>query len=151
MLKNILLWIVIMFVWYILLIFTSPKIAWNIANILGLNWFNEFVLKLKSGYDQTVTNLPTKEEVLDTYEKVYSWAIEVKTNVKNWINTTKNTIDDIRETLSWAEDTFNDIKDWVNKAKDFIETASWTLNNTVETIDNFSETYEELTSTWETN
>jgi hypothetical protein len=151
MIKNLLLYILIFFVVYIVLIFNVPQIAWVIENTLWINWFNQFVLSFKWTYDETVTKVPTETELKDAYNTVYSWAIEFKDNFDSWIEITKDKIDDFRTILSWAEDTYNDIKNWINDAKEFIETNSWTIEEIKEVIDTVSETSEILTNTWEIN
>ena len=131
MIKKIFLSLLIIFILYILIIFNIPSLWLKIENILWINWFNNFILKSKKTYDETVTNIPTKEEVIETYDTVYSWAVELKNNLKEWLDNTKKQVDNIRETLQETKDNYYELKENINEAKDFIENASWTLKNTI--------------------
>jgi hypothetical protein len=151
MLRKILWSIILFFIIYILLIFKAPSIAWVIEKSIWINWFNEFILWFKSAYDETVTHIPSKEELQNTYNTVHSWAIEFKENFDLWVDLTKEKIDAFRDTMSWAEDTLNNFKTWYNETKDFINTNSWVIidiQNTIETISGITEI---LINTWETN
>lgn len=151
MLRKIIWSIILFLVIYILLIFKAPGIAWVIENIIWINWFNNFILWAKSTYDETVTNIPSKDELQNTYNTVQSWAIEFKENFEIWVEITKEKIDAFRATMSWAESTYNDLKDWFNDAKDFIDTNSWIVDDIHNTIKTLSGINEALTITWETN
>jgi hypothetical protein len=72
MIKKIFWFLVIVFVSYILLIFTYPSLADNIESKLGIKPFNEFVRNFKATVDDIYTNLPTKDEVKDAYNKTLS-------------------------------------------------------------------------------
>ncbi|MDR2411962.1 MAG: hypothetical protein LBD88_05405 [Candidatus Peribacteria bacterium] len=72
MIKKILWFLVIVFVLYILLIFTYPNLADKIENKLGIKSFNEFIRNFKTTLDDICTNLPTKDEVKNAYNKTLS-------------------------------------------------------------------------------
>ena len=151
MINKILLSILIFAVIYILLIFKVPTLASIIEDTLWIKWFNEFIIWSKWTYDDTITKLPSAEELTGSYSEAYSWAINIKENILEWADYTRDKIDWFREAMSWAEETYKDIKDWIDTAKDFIDNASWALNDTKELIDNVSVIKETLTNTWTTN
>ncbi len=154
MLKKIYLWLIIIFVSYILLIFLVPSVTTIIDRLIWINWFTENVRKIKSVIDDSYENLPSKEEVVDKYNKAYSWAVEIKENVEEWIEFTKDKIDTAREVLSWAEDTYNKAKDTYDDAIEFIDKANDKISETKEKVDKINETAKdisELFSTWALN
>lgn len=140
MIKKFLLSIIILFIWYILLIFTAPNVAWAIEKFLWIDWFNSSIIELKEIFNEKSTNIPSTDELL-------SWAIDIKNTIVDWVDTTKEKIDTVRETLSWVENTYNEIKEWYNEVKNFIDTNSWKIEEIKTVIDTISE----LNNTWTTN
>jgi len=140
MMKKILLSIFILFIWYILLIFIAPNIAWSIEKFLWINWFNTNIIETKEKLDKKSINIPSTDKLL-------SWAIDIKNTIINWANTTKEKIDTVRETLSWVQNTYNDVKDWYNNTKTFINSNSWKINKIKTVINNVTE----LNNTWTIN
>lgn len=140
MIKKFILFSLIIFILYILALFKLPQFTSIVWNIAWLNWFNEFVLSFKSTFDKTVTNIPSQEEFIE-------WSLELKENVINWVDVTKDKIDDIRETIKWAESKYNDLKETYDETKEFINTNSWKIKEIKETIQKISN----LTNTWEIN
>lgn len=135
--KKILLTILIIFVLYILAIFVSPTFAEKIWWLIPpLKIFNENVLKIKNIFDKTVTDLPTKEELNDVYNKTLSWATIVWKKIENWTNKAKEKIDDVRNTLSWAEAKYNEVNQFIDEKE--------------KQIDETKELINKITSTWVT-
>lgn len=149
--KKILLMLVILITIYILIVFKVPELWKSLGELFWTTNFNEFILKHSDTFNKTVTDIPTKDELIDTYNKAYSWAIDIKDNVIDWAETVKSTIDDIRVTLSWAEDKINNVKDKYDQAKDFIDSNSWRIQELQNSIDNIREINDSLNNTWTTN
>ena len=169
MLNKIFWWFILILVLYILLVFKAPTITWEIENKIWINWFSEFVVNFKNKYDDTVTNIPSKREVQDTYDVIYSWATDYKEKFVNGANITKWKIDTIREKISWTEETYNellewyeDIKEWYEDAKEFIDDNKEkldTIKNAIDVVSNKTSevgswitdtinTFSWLTNTW---
>ena len=66
--------------------------------------------------------------------------MELKNNIQEWLDLTKDKIDSVRVTLSWAEDKYNQIKNWVEWVKTFIEENSWTIDMIQDTIQVITDT-----------
>jgi len=147
--KKFFLVIIIIITSYILIIFKLPELWANLGNLFWTTKFNEFLLKNSDTFNNTVTDIPSKEELINTYSKAYSWAIKIKDTVVDSAETIKGNIDDVRVTLSWAESKINNIKDKYKEAKDFIETNSWKIQNIQNEIDKVSKISKILTSTWD--
>lgn len=134
-------WIlVIIFTLYILLIFKAPNITIGIEKMIGLSWFTEYITTFKWKVD----NLPSKDDIENRYNEVYSWAVDLKENIQDWINTTKDKIDSVRVALSWAEDTYNKAKDTYDSTINFIEWANDKLNDVRDSIDKVTEVSKEI-------
>jgi len=144
MIKKLLLSIVILFVGYVLLIFSAPNIAWAIEQLLWLDGLNQKIIDFRDSFNDKSTSIPSKDELL-------SWALDLKDNIIEWVDTTKEKIDSFRETMSWVEDTYNDLRDWYNEVKDFIDTNSWKIDDAKEILNTVSDITQTLTNTWETN
>ena len=122
--KNIIWFIILIFVIYIILIFIKPTIADKIASIIGIQKFNEQVIEIKNKMDYASTKIPTKEDL----ESAYSWA--------------KDKVGDIKESIDWLRDNADDIKDKYDDAKEFID-ETW------EKIDKVKDSLNDLESLWE--
>jgi hypothetical protein len=85
---------------YILVIFKLPALGQTIGEAFGIEKFNNFVIEFKSTLDRVSTDVPTKEEVVDSYERAMSGAKDLKESIVDGVDTTKETIDTVRETLS---------------------------------------------------
>lgn len=142
--KKLILFLLIAFVCYILIIFKAPLVADWIAKTLGIEWFNEFVLKFKSDIDSNATQWVSSEDLKNAYDNVMSGALEVKNTVQKTLDNTKERIDSLRITLSWAEDTFNDMKDWYDAAIEILDTT----NKKIEEVKNVIESVQNLSSSW---
>lgn len=151
MITKFFLTILIFFTTYVLVIFNLPHVAWAIGKVLWLEEFNKFVLTFKSTYDETVTKIPTEDELKNTYNTVQSWAIDFKEKFDLWVDYTKEKIDWFRETLSWAEDTFNEIKNWYDWAIKFVNTNSGLIEEYKEKIEYLSWITETISESWVNN
>ncbi len=125
--KNILWFIVLILVIYIMLIFIKPSIANNIAEIIWIKSFNEKVLDIKEKMDYFSTKIPTKEEL----DEAYSWA-------KNKIEDVKENIDNIRESADKLEDKYNEAKDFIDETWDKIDKVKENLNDLEKIWDDIS-------------
>ena len=122
--KNIVWFIILIFVLYMMLIFIKPTIANKIAEIIGIKTFNEKVIEIKNKMDYASTKIPTKDDL----ESAYSWAKEKVEDIKEGINDLRDTADDIK----WKYD----------DAKEFID-ETW------EKIDNVKDSLNDLENLWE--
>lgn len=148
MLRKLLLFILIFIIVYILTIFKIPTVAWAIESLLGIDWFNDYVLNFKSDYDDTFINLPNASEIQEAYETAQSWTIEFWENIKSWVDYTKNKIDNIRSTVSWVKTTYTKTKESYDKTVEFIESNSWVIQDVKDTISSLSWVTEILANTW---
>jgi len=133
--KKLILLFVIIFTLYILIIFKLPVLADAIGKSFWLEKFNSFVLTFKSNVDMVSTDTPTKQELIDTYTKALSWAIDLKNDIVNWADVTKEKIDSVRATLSWAEKAYNELKDTYWEAVEFIDETSKKIDEAKKIID----------------
>lgn len=148
MLKNLLLFIIILITLYLLAVFNAPNLANNIENIIWIEGLWNKITNFKSTTDWVVTNIPSREEFNKAYDDFYSWALEFKDNIETWADITKDKINTIRETVWWSQETYEDIKEWIKDAKDFIDSASWVINQTKDIIEDVSEINTIITNTW---
>jgi peptidoglycan hydrolase CwlO-like protein len=142
--KKLLLLFVIIFTLYILVIFKLPVLADAIGKTFWLEKFNEFVLQFKSDVDMVSTDTPTKEELIDTYNKALIWVIDLKNDIVNWVDVTKDKIDSVRKTLSGAEKAYNDLKEQYGNAVEFIDETSQKIEEAKKIID----AVQEVTNSW---
>ena len=133
--KKLIILFVIIFTLYILIIFKLPVLADAIGKSFWLEKFNSFVLTFKSNVDMVSTDTPTKQELIDTYTKALSWAIDLKNDIVNWADVTKEKIDSVRATLSWAEKAYNELKDTYWEAVEFIDETSKKIDEAKKIID----------------
>ena len=133
--KKLILLFVIIFTLYILIIFKLPVLADAIGKSFWLEKFNSFVLTFKSNVDMVSTDTPTKQELIDTYTKALSWAIDLKNDIVNWADVTKEKIDSVRANLSWAEKAYNELKDTYWEAVEFIDETSKKIDEAKKIID----------------
>ncbi len=137
-----LLWLIVIIVTiYILLIFKAPNITTKIEKSLWFSWLTEFVTGTKWNLDKTYTNIPSKSEA-------YSWIIDIKNNIINWLDTTKEKIDSVRWAVVWAEKKINEVKQTYDKAASFINNANNKLKEAQKTINDISGA---INNTWTTN
>ena len=126
--KNIIWFIVLIFIIYIILIFIKPTIADKIAGLIGIKKFNEQVLEIKNKMDYVSTKIPTKEDI----ENAYSWA--------------KDKVKDIKEGIDDLRDTADDIKDKYDDAKEFIDETWEKINKVKESLDNLEGLWENISN-----
>jgi len=139
--KKILWILVIIITIYILLIFKAPNITTKIEKSIWFSGFTDFVTGTKWNLDKTYTNIPTTGEA-------YSWIIDIKNNIINWLNTTKSKIDDVRVIANSANKNINDIKKTYDNAAKFINKANQKLKDTQKTINNITKA---VNNTWTIN
>ncbi len=145
-LKKLSLVILIIVTLFILAVFKLPTLSNTIEWWVWLDGISDTIRWVKTTVDQVSTDIPTKDELKDTYYRAYSWAIDAKDNVEEGITDTKNLIDSFRKTLSWAEAMYNDAK-WVyedtkeviDDVQDKIETAKDILEDGQELQDTLSD------------
>jgi len=142
--KKILWLFVLIITIYILLIFKAPNITKKVEKTLWFSWFTEAVTGTKWNLDKTYTNLPTKDEA-------FSWIIDIKNKIINWVNTTKSKIDDVRSAAAWAEKQINQVKKTYNNAINVVKKTNQQIQNTKKTIDNISKSINQATNTWTIN
>lgn len=135
MIKKIFWFIVILFVLFILSVFKAPEVAKSIANVAGYPNLPDKILLFKWTYDTVVTDIPSQEELKNQYNSTLSWALELKENILNWVDSTKQTVDSLRETMSWSEQTIEDLKDAYWEAKVFIDDAGKKIEETKKIIE----------------
>lgn len=136
MIKKLFFIIVLILTLYIVLIFISPALADKIESTLWFEWLNEKIRTLKSSMDDTYTNIPSKDQFLNTIDEVKNQA-EIKTkDALDWVNEVKNTIDWVRSTLSWAASTYSEIKWSIDETKTQIENSVTAIKDTADTINN---------------
>lgn len=147
MVKKILWFFLIFIILYILAIFKAPALADNIEDLLKINWFNNSVRDMKSALDDIYTNFPSREEVLNTYNKTLSWANDLKQKAWSWTSQIKNTIDNFRLSVSWSVDKYEWIKDDILETKQKMDQTVDTIKNTSDAIWEFWENIKN-TSSW---
>ena len=149
--KKFLLILLIFFVFYIISIFKFPAFAVIVWTLLWTEKFNEFMLK----FSDTYNDVPSKEEVLDTYNKTVSWAIIIKGKIVDWLDTTKSFIDEVRVTFSWSEEKIKEMKENIDSIKDTYEDTKEIIDDTVSNVHDIKEKIEiineAITNTWETD
>lgn len=145
-------WSVILFViLFILSVFKAPDLAQSIADLAGFPNLPTKIVQAKEKYDQVVTNMPTKEEIENQYNLTISWAIEIKENITNWVQTTKDKVDSLRETMSGAEEKLNELKETYNDAKDFLDETSQKIDQAKQLIEDTQAVIDNVQNSWETN
>jgi len=106
---------------FVLSVFKAPDVASSVAAMFGYPDLPTKIISIKWRYDTVVTDIPSQEELKNQYNSTLSWALELKENIINWVNTTKDKVDSIRESMSWAEQKIDDLKDTYDDAKEFID------------------------------
>ena len=140
MIKKLLFIILIIVTLYIVSIFISPALADKIESSFGFTWFNQKIRDLKSWVDSTYTNIPSKEEFLETYDQAKIQAELKAKDALNWVNEVKWNIDEVRSTLSWAAKTYNEVKTSIETTKAQVETWVNAIKTTADTLNQVSNT-----------
>lgn len=116
-------WIIIsIIILYIITIFLSPKLSKSLWETFWLSKFNEQVINLKKKLDNSSTNS------WNTSDNIYSWAIDIKNTVVNWIDKTKDAIDEIRVQAQWIEQKYEETKKVLNDVKQIWDWISNIVN-----------------------
>lgn len=139
--KNFFLFLIVIFTIYIVLIFTSPVLANKIESFFWFNWFNSFVIDFKKTLDSTATNIPTKEEFKNTYNNALSWAVQIKWDAVTWIETIKEGVDNVRWTLNTTVEKIEEVKTSVNETKAQIENTVDVIKQTWNTISDLTNSF----------
>jgi len=157
MLKKLILLLVILATLYSVAVFKFPEVADTIWSTIGLSEFNDKIRSWKDTYDNVVTDIPSKTDLLDTYSWAINDARNIRDDLKDKVDMTKDRIDDIRTTLSGAEDTYNEVKDTIWEAKEFIDETTDKIDEvkwTLEKVSDVTKKIDEVTevfSTWSTS
>lgn len=140
MIKKLLLIILIIVTLYIVSIFVSPTLADKIESSFGFTWFNQKIRDLKSWVDSTYTNIPSKDEFLETYDQAKIQAEIKAKDALNWVSEVKWNIDEVRSTLSWAASTYKEVKTSIETTKAQVETWVNAIKTTADTLNQVSNT-----------
>lgn len=119
MTKIILLWVMVL-TWFWVSAFQFPDITKQIEWVIGLDGLTDTLHWIQWQVNQISTDIPSLDEVKQTYTEVYSWALDIKDSVVQWLDTTKDSLDGVRKTLSGAEDIYYDAKDSFDSAKQWL-------------------------------
>lgn len=129
------------------MIFNLPVIANKIAITLWIEKFNEFVIDFKDTFDWFFLEIPTVEELEETYNWTIDWAIELKDNIVSWVNEVKDWLDSVRSTLDGAVDTYNEVKDTVSDTTETITDAVDAIKSTTDSIKDTADTITTISNT----
>lgn len=149
--KNFFLSLLIIVVVYILIVFTLPDVATKLWTVLHLQGFNNFLISFKQGLNATATQMPQKQDFINTYNKTLSGATEVGNGVKDWVDIVKDKIDNLRVTLSGSQDQTDALKASYEKAKEIITTTAQQIEaaqKVANDINNISTNIINAVNTW---
>lgn len=141
---------IVLIVLFILAVFKAPELAKSIADLAWYPNVPEKITEFKATFDNVVTDIPTKEELESQYNSTVSWALELKENIVNGVQTTKDKVDSLRETMSWAEQKVNELKETYNDAKEFIDETSEKIDQAKQIIEDTQAVIDNVQSVWET-
>lgn len=141
--------VILLFILFILAVFKAPDIAKSLADMAWYPNLPEKIIEIKWTYDNVVTDIPSKEELELQYNSTVSWALQLKENIVNWVETTKNKVDSLRETMSWAEQKIEDIKEWYEDAKQFIDETGKKIDEAKQIIEDTQAVIENVQNAWE--
>ncbi len=140
MIKKLLFIILIVITLYLVSIFISPTLADKIENSIWVTWFNQKIRDLKSWVDSTYTNIPSKDEFIDTLNQAKNQAEIKAKDALNGVSEVKWNIDEVRSTLSWAANTYNEVKTSIETTKAQVENGVNTIKTTADTLNQVSNT-----------
>ncbi len=143
-LKKLLLVFVILFTIFGIAVFKAPGVSNTLEWWLGFEWLWDKIRWVKQTADKVATDIPTLDEVKQTYDRAYSWAIDAKNTVEWWIKETKNFIDETRKTLSWAQEVYNDAKGVYEETKEVIEWVQDKIDSAKQILDDGQKLQETL-------
>lgn len=132
--KNIVLIILSLVVFYIVSIFVFPRLQLQISNALRLQDFDSFIVEQKQKLDDFVNS-----NVLDNVNNVTNSALEIKQNIEtqvetfsSWVQNVWNKLDEVRDNINKTSDsinsTLNSIWELKESVSNVIPTSSWTTN-----------------------
>lgn len=152
--KNIVLIILSLVVFYIVSIFVFPRLQLQISNALRLQDFDSFIVEQKQKLDDFVNS-----NVLDNVNNVTNSALEIKQNIEtqvetfsSWVQNVWNKLDEVRDNINKTSDsinsTLNSIWELKESVSNVIPTSSWTTNQAkIEELTRKMQ--EQKTSSWE--
>jgi peptidoglycan hydrolase CwlO-like protein len=138
--KKILLMLVVFIVLFLILIFKAPVVADKIWNLFWFYWVSENIVNIKNKFDNAITRIPSKEEVIQTYDMAYSWTV-------NAIDKTKDTIDNVRENANKIEEKYNNAKEFIDDTWKKIDEVKSTINDLEQIWNNIKN----IVNTWAVN
>lgn len=132
--KNIVLIILSLVVFYIVSIFVFPRLQLQISNALRLQDFDSFIVEQKQKLDDFVNS-----NILDNVNNVTNSALEIKQNIEtqvetfsSWVQNVWNKLDEVRDNINKTSDsinsTLNSIWELKESVSNVIPTSSWTTN-----------------------
>lgn len=133
MLKKIYFFLVIIIVGYALLAYNFPTKVQLVEDFFWLPHLSQGIISFKSTFDDTVTNIPTKEELEQAYTTIYSGAVEYSEKAKEGLDITKWKIDEVRQTLSGAGDVYIEGKALIEQTGETID-AIWQVVDAVQKV-----------------
>lgn len=134
--KKIILFILSVIVFYIISIFLLPSVSSYLSEKLWLIEFNNSVIKIRSDFNDFITNFDITWKYSETKNSVF----EIKQNVENQVWETKKQIETIQTS--------------VEKTKASIEETTNAVNNTINSLNELQQSIVNVlpkTSSWETN
>jgi hypothetical protein len=140
---KLLLFLIMIIVWYAFVVIQMPDV-WNYFwENLWMKHVNKIIIDLKNFREEPEKWFPDSPEL----QNIYSWAIDLKDDIVDWLNYTKDKIDSTRVYLSGANDAIDSIKDWYEDVSEFISWATDKIDEAKDLID----TIKDITNTWVTN
>ncbi|MDC0506279.1 hypothetical protein OAN96_01655, partial [Candidatus Gracilibacteria bacterium] len=133
--KKIFLVFVILITLFGVSVFKAPGVSNTLEGWLGLEGLGDKIRGVKSTVDKVSTDIPTLDEVKNTYDKAYSGAIDAKNTLQGGIKDTKNFIDGTRKTLSGAEAIYNDAKGVYDETKEVISGVQDKIDSAKEVLE----------------
>lgn len=153
--KNIVLIILTLVVFYIVSIFVFPRLQLQISNALRLQDFDAFIVEQKQKLDDFVNS-----NVLENVNNVTNSALEIKQNIEtqvesfsSWVQNVWNKLDEVRDNINKTSDSINSTLNSIWELKEsvwnVIPSSSWSTNQAK--IDELTKKIQEQKSlSWET-
>lgn len=112
--KKIVSVLLILIAGFILLVFQAPDMASKIEKVVGMDGLTSTITSFRGTVNDVSTNIPTKDDLVDTYNKLSSGAVDAAVDAKL-------KVDGVRETLSGAEETLDKTLKLVDDTQKAIE------------------------------
>lgn len=117
MIKKIIAFLLLIFTLYGVSIFLFPTVAAKIDSIIGIDGFSENLRSGKDNFDTIITDIPEVSEFK-------SGAVDIKNNVVEGVNATKEKIDTIRSGAQKIQETVEEGKQTYEEAREVFDDAS---------------------------